>query len=128
VVREELGFSLEDYRVVSDQGSVLRAICTRHRNEQFFCPRLFLMSLKLKVWSDEIGTLVRCCVLPGFQRLCATYEIRFPEAILSPQSPVARPLLKMLGKVGLSFDMGRITIQDSQKWRPVSMMERVAVK
>jgi hypothetical protein len=67
-------------------------------------------------------------VFPDFQRLCVTDEIRFAEALLPPHSPVARRLLKMLGKIGLSFDMGRITIQDNQKWRSVSMMERVAVK
>jgi hypothetical protein len=128
VVREELGISLEDYRGVSDQGSASRAVCNRHRNEQFFCLRHFLVSLKLNVWSDEIGNLVRCRVLLDCQRLCTTYEIRFAEALLSPQSPVARQLLKMLGKVGLSFDMSRTPIQDSQKWRSVSMMERVAVK
>jgi hypothetical protein len=33
VLREQLGISLEDYRVVSDQGSAVRAICNRHRNE-----------------------------------------------------------------------------------------------
>jgi hypothetical protein len=124
VVREELGISLEDY-IVSDQGSAFRAICNRHRSEQFFCLSHFLVSLKLKVWSDEIGNLVRCRVLSDFQRFCATYEIRFAEALLSPQSPVARRLLKMLGRVELSFDMGRITIQDSQNWCSVSMMERL---
>jgi hypothetical protein len=90
----------------------LHAIYIRHPNEQSFCLRHFLVSLKLKVWSDEIGNLVRWRVLPDFQRVCATYEIHFTEALLSPQSPVARRLLKMLDKVGLCFDMGRITLQD----------------
>jgi hypothetical protein len=126
MVREELGISLEDHRIVSDQESASRAICDRHRNEQFFCLRHFLVSLK--VWSDAIGNLVRCRVLPDSRRLCATYKIRFAEALLSPQSPVARWMLKILDKVRFYFHMGRITIQNSQKWRSVSMMERVAVK
>jgi hypothetical protein len=49
VFSEEFGISLMEYRVVSDQGRALRAVCALHGNEQLFCLRHFLMSPKLKI-------------------------------------------------------------------------------
>jgi hypothetical protein len=128
VFSEEFVISLMEYRVVSDQGRALRAVYALHGNEQFFCLRHFLVSLKLKIWSDDVGNLIRCCVRGNFERLCAIYQRHFAEALVSRHSPKATRLVKVLGNMGLSFEEGRIVSQDGSKWRAVSMMERVPVR
>jgi hypothetical protein len=128
VFSEEFGISLMEYRVISDKGRALRTVCALHGNEQFSYLRHFLVSLKLKIWSDEVGNFIRCRVRGDFERLCAIYQRRFAETLVSRHSPEMICLVKILGNVGLSFEEGRIIVQDGSKWRAVSMMERVPVR
>jgi hypothetical protein len=80
------------------------------------------MSLKLKIWGDEVGNLIRYLVRGDFERLCAIYQRRFAEALMSRHFAKAIRLVKVLANVGLSFEEGRIIVQDGSKWRTVSMM------
>jgi hypothetical protein len=127
IFAEEFGITLNGLRVVSDRGSALQAICTSHDNDQFFCLRHFLVSLKLRMWSEEIGNLIRCRVVGDYGRLCAEYEPRFAEAITDPNSPQGKHLLKMLRMVGLGMTNGRIGVDDQVKWDAISMIKRVEV-
>jgi hypothetical protein len=101
VFSEEFGISLMEYRVGSDQGRALRAVCALHGNEQFFCLRHFLVSLKLKIWSDEVGNLMRCPVCGDFECFCIICQRRFAETLVNRHSPEAIRLVKVLGNVGL---------------------------
>jgi hypothetical protein len=127
-LREVFDIDLDHWRVVSDQGTALCSVCQHHQNDQFLCLRHFLRSLKHRMWSEEIGNLIRCRAPDDFERLCAEYQTRFSSALdIGPTSPEARRLRKLLGKVGLNVAAGRIIVVNHNKWRSISMMERVVV-
>jgi hypothetical protein len=121
VFEQLFGIDLNGYRVVCDQGSALRAVCRRHENPQFICLRHLLVSLKRKLFSDEVGLLVRCRVRGDYDRLCAAYVPIFAAA----EGSDARLLARTLAKVGLEFVSGEIRRIDPARWESVSMMTRV---
>jgi hypothetical protein len=121
------GIQLDRCRVVSDQGTALRSVCAAHHNPQFLCLRHFLRSLGRKLWSEEVGNLIRCRTQGDFDRLCAEYEPRFAHALEDPTSPRPERLLKLLNNIGLWLSSGSIRVVDSAKWGAVSQMQRVAV-
>jgi hypothetical protein len=121
VFADVFGIDLDHYHVVSDQGLALRSVCAAHANQQFICLRHLLLTLKRKLFSDEVGQLVRCRVQDDYARLCALYEPIFTQAAESDR----RLLSRTLAKVGLAFESGRIQQLDRCRWCAVSMMERV---
>jgi hypothetical protein len=46
ILRDHFNINLNGYHEVSDQGTVLRAVCIDHENQQFLCLHHFLVSLK----------------------------------------------------------------------------------
>jgi hypothetical protein len=129
VLHDRFAIELGDWRVVSDQGTALRSVCTQHGSDQFPCLRHVLVSEKRKVWSDEIGNLIRCRVGDDFARLCAEYEPRLSRALdAGSGSPGVKRLGKLLARVGLGLRWGRIAILDMGKWRALLMMERVTAR
>jgi hypothetical protein len=104
VFLELFGMDLNRYHVVCDQSSALRAVCTRHGNQQFICLRHLLLTLKRKLFSEEVGQLVRCRVQDDYDRLCGLYAPIFAVA----EGSDARLLCRTLAKVGLAFDAGVI--------------------
>jgi hypothetical protein len=125
---ERFGIHIESYPVVSDQGTALRAVCAEHAHPQFFCLRHFLVSLKCKLWSNEIGNLIRCRVHHDFRNLCRQYEPRFAEALRDPGSARAKRLGKVLQTVGLAMSADGIVVSEQSKWASISMMERVSTR
>ena len=84
------------------------------------------MSLRRKVWSQEVGNLIRCRVVEDFNNLCRQYEPRFAKALQDPGSAIARRLCKVLESVGLVMGAEGIVVSDQSKWASISMIERVS--
>jgi hypothetical protein len=122
------GVDLGSYCVVSDEGAALRAVCASHSNRHFLCLRHFLVSLKHKLWSQEVGNLIRCRVATDLHELCAQYEPRFAAAVQDPSSTSGKRLCKVLERVGLVMTQGRLMVSNQAKWTSISMMERVPTR
>jgi hypothetical protein len=93
--RSLLSLALSPYILESDQGSALRAICSKYHNRHLTCLRHLLVSLGRKSLAWEIGNLVRCQT--DFERLKRLYEQIF--AGVKPQDQ--NRLDKALRKIGL---------------------------
>jgi hypothetical protein len=116
VLHEVLGIGLQGWNVVSDRGTTLRSVYRQRRNEQFLCLRHFLVSLKRKVWSEEIGNLIRCGVSQDFDCLRAEYEPRLLQALEAGSgSPVAKRPRKLLANFGLGLISGHVVVVDGVK-------------
>jgi hypothetical protein len=73
ILQDDFNINLNSYCAGSDQGITLRAVCICHENQPFLCLRHFPVSLKRKIWNHEAGTLIRCRVRDGFQRVCTAF-------------------------------------------------------
>jgi hypothetical protein len=112
---------LSQYTIESDQGSALRAICTKYGNRHLACLRHLLVNIGYRPFSFEIGNLVRCRSKIDFKNLKTLYEKKFTSMEVS--NPVL--LIKMLRKIGLNLKQGKIKIENKERWEEVSMLERV---
>jgi hypothetical protein len=112
---------LRGYRVVCDQGSALHAVCERHDRPQFFCLRHVLVNLKRKLFSEEVGNLVRCGVQGDYNGLCEAYT----HISAAAEGSDTHQLFRTLAKVGLAFESGEIRQSAPDLWESVSMMTRV---
>jgi hypothetical protein len=76
-LRELFDFDLSAYIIEFDQGSALRAICTKCQNAHLMCLRHLLVALGRGLFADEIGNLVRCRCDTDFERVKVLYEQLF---------------------------------------------------
>jgi hypothetical protein len=119
IFQEFCQISLDGRHVVSDQETALHAICQDHANWQFLCLRRFLVSLKRRVWNEEVGNLIRCRDREDFSRLCAEYEPRFRQPLEDPEAAEGTRSVKLLERVGLVMSGGRTTASNGGKWSSV---------
>jgi hypothetical protein len=115
---ELFAIDLRQYVVESDQGSALRALCSRNGQIQLICFRHFLVSLKLKEFSVPVGNLVKCRTESEFETLNALDEREFRSVTDQKRH---RLLLRTLKKGGPTYADGTILIVDEQRWNAISM-------
>ncbi|KAK8888504.1 hypothetical protein M9Y10_039583 [Tritrichomonas musculus] len=119
------GFPIEEYiRIIeSDQGKSLIAAVEELGLHHLSCLRHFLVSLKRRKYSYQIGNLVSATCLKDFNNLRKIYRNSWKNITDAKELAL---LNKYLNKAGLEFANNDILIIDQQKWSEISMLERPA--
>jgi hypothetical protein len=122
--QNRFGIDLGTFPLESDQGSALATLCRKHQQIHLLCLRHFLVSLKQRRFSLQVGNLVKCRSEMEFQTLKDVYQSEFSEII----GDARKELNQTLAKAGLGFNGFEIVIIDHIKWDAVSMMQRVRTR
>jgi hypothetical protein len=117
-----LGVDLSIYKLLSDQGSALKAVANEKGCRHFFCLRHALKSLGTDLFSFEVGELIKAKTLEDFTSLKTEFENRFQTLI--PHSENYKRLNQKLKKVGLVYSENQIIINDHNKFQSFSMAFR----
>jgi hypothetical protein len=72
-----VGIDLSYCILESDQGSALCSLCTSKGQDRLSCLRHFLLSLKQKEFSCQIGNIVKCRAEDEFENLRRIYKAEF---------------------------------------------------
>ena len=99
VIKENIDIDISNYKIESDNGTALSAICRKYKCTHLRCLRHFLVSLGTKPYSKQIGDLVSAKCEHDFNALCDEYKESFSEFAASTDD-----FQKTLGKAGLHFD------------------------
>ena len=122
---EVVGVDIKKFNVESDQGSALRAVCDGFEKTHFACLRHFLVSLKTKCFSFQLGKLLSCCSLTEFNTLMDIYS----QALRTiDNEKTMKEIQSVLFKAGLTFDGREVVIVDEDKLNRVSMIKRVEAR
>jgi hypothetical protein len=98
-------------------------MCTNKGQIQLFCLRHFLLSLKQKEVSCQIGNLVKCQTEDEFESLRRMSEIEFQKVTEHNRGKL---LDRTLAKAGLGYTEGRpVFAEDGARWNAMSMWKRV---
>jgi hypothetical protein len=117
------GIDLSHYILESDQYLALCLLCSSKGHFQLFCLRHFLLSLKPKELSCQIGNLVKCRTEDDFESLRRMYEVEF-QKVTEPNR--RKPLDRRLAKAGLGYTEGRLDIaKDGADGNAVAMWKKV---
>ena len=120
----EYHINLKKFIVESDQGSALRAICDEFK-EHIACLLHFLVSLRTLPFSYQVGQLVTCKCTKDLSVLLEQYAKDFSEIT---DDVIKKQMNKALQKIGMQFENGVIMINNENRWKKVSMLERVKMR
>lgn len=88
--KDNLSFDISCFDVISDMGKGLRAFCVAHSMCQFICLRHFLIALKRKPFSFQVGLLVKAKNHSEFVQtcylVCEFYSYRLPFYCECPEN------------------------------------------
>ena len=112
---------LKGYIVQSDQGSALKSVCDAFKNH-IACLRHFLVSLKAKPFSFQIGQIIKCKCIKDLNAILMQYSEDFAK-IEDPS--LKKQLDQTLEKIGMIYKNGVLVIANQNKWEKVSMIERI---
>ena len=126
VIKEKIGIDISIYKIESDNGAALSAICKKYKCIHLRCLRHFLVSLGTKPYSKQIGELVSAKCQLDFDTLCDLYKDSFASFAASDNM---KDFQKTLGKAGLHFDINTLKVEiiDHTVWSAVSQMHRIAL-
>lgn len=105
---------------MSDQGSPLKKAIKELGLDHIFCLRHLLVSLKKTRFAQQIGNLVSAINECDFNELNELYSKKWKE--ISDEKELNQ-LKRTLHKLGLCFNE-RIEIEDSNRWKQISMQHR----
>jgi hypothetical protein len=77
VFPERFGLDLSQYTLESDQRSAICTFCKNHGQRRLLSLRHFLLSLKKKAFSLQVGNLVKCRTTNECESLKTAYEREF---------------------------------------------------
>ncbi|NLZ73129.1 MAG: hypothetical protein GX905_04840 [Bacteroidales bacterium] len=123
-IQEKTGIQFKHYPFESDQGSALKSICSELEITHLVCLRHLLVSLKYAEFVYEITMLLKSTSTFELSKAKEFVENRFKTIDSSKKDY----LLKLLNKVGLTFDGSILSIKDQSRWQEVSMFERKLFK
>jgi hypothetical protein len=114
--------SLDKYKLLSDQGSSLKALAKEKNIDHYYCLRHALKSLGEELFAFEVGQLIQCKTFEEFQKLKVIFERQFKDNITD--SKAVNELNRMLRKVGLNYNESTIIILDHPTFHRFSMIFR----
>jgi hypothetical protein len=114
--------SLAKYKLLSDQGSALKAVAKEKNMDHYFCLRHALKSLGDGLFAYEAGQLIQCKTFEDFQKLKQIFERKFQDNISDQQT--MNQLNRMFKKIGLCYNDFRIEISNHTKFHQFSMIFR----
>ena len=120
-----LGIDLKQYIVESDQGSALRSVCDKFNQLHLACLRHFKVSLKTYKFSLQISNLISVRSQQELDNLMKIYETEFSQ--ITDSNDMKR-LSIQLHKIGLTFNDGKLKIEEENIWKRVSMLARIPTR
>ena len=122
--KDLFSIDLKRYIVESDQGSALKSVCDDFK-AHIACLRHFLVSLKSKPFSYQVGQIIKCKCKKDSKKLLKQYSEDFAKI---DDTSLKKQLEQALGKIGMCYNNGVLFITDQKRWEKVSMLERIKMK